>query len=140
MKTLLLFTGRTVPENDCYIQFISSNATATFSTALLAFYIPVAVMIILNWKVYRENIKQQEYRKTLRPFDAFSRRKNESMQERYARNLLTYIQTRKSEMNDSEIGKYFQTSSRSIIYVSLLFNKSGRENIRVRNKNMIRHC
>ncbi|KAJ8373916.1 hypothetical protein SKAU_G00044960 [Synaphobranchus kaupii] len=43
---------RTVPETQCYIQFFS-NATATFSTAIAAFYLPVFIMTILYWHISR---------------------------------------------------------------------------------------
>ncbi|XP_064175544.1 muscarinic acetylcholine receptor M2-like [Anguilla rostrata] len=43
---------RTVPETECYIQFFS-NPTITFSTAIAAFYLPVAIMAILYWQVSR---------------------------------------------------------------------------------------
>ncbi|XP_071020648.1 muscarinic acetylcholine receptor M2-like [Oncorhynchus clarkii lewisi] len=42
--------GRTVPPGECYIQFFS-NATVTFGTAIAAFYLPVAIMISLYWRI-----------------------------------------------------------------------------------------
>uniref|UniRef100_A0A4W5JUX7 Muscarinic acetylcholine receptor n=1 Tax=Hucho hucho TaxID=62062 RepID=A0A4W5JUX7_9TELE len=44
--------GRTVPPGECYIQFFS-NATVTFGTAIAAFYLPVAIMISLYWRISR---------------------------------------------------------------------------------------
>ena len=41
---------RTVPDTECYIQFIS-NATITFSTHIAAFNLPVAIMLVLYWKI-----------------------------------------------------------------------------------------
>uniref|UniRef100_UPI00358EE7A2 muscarinic acetylcholine receptor M4-like n=1 Tax=Myxine glutinosa TaxID=7769 RepID=UPI00358EE7A2 len=37
---------RTVPMGECYIQFLT-NPVATFGTAIAAFYLPVAIMIVL---------------------------------------------------------------------------------------------
>ncbi|XP_030588431.1 muscarinic acetylcholine receptor M2-like [Archocentrus centrarchus] len=42
--------GRTVPPNECYIQFFS-NPAVTFGTAIAAFYLPVAIMIHLYWRI-----------------------------------------------------------------------------------------
>ncbi|KAM4554149.1 muscarinic acetylcholine receptor M2-like [Fundulus diaphanus] len=44
--------GRTVPANDCFIQFFS-NPAVTFGTAIAAFYLPVAIMIYLYWRISR---------------------------------------------------------------------------------------
>lgn len=41
---------RTVPTGECYIQFFS-NAAVTFGTAIAAFYLPVAIMIYLYWRI-----------------------------------------------------------------------------------------
>ncbi|XP_026032885.1 muscarinic acetylcholine receptor M2-like [Astatotilapia calliptera] len=42
--------GRTVKPNECYIQFFS-NPAVTFGTAIAAFYLPVAIMIYLYWRI-----------------------------------------------------------------------------------------
>ncbi|XP_047453204.1 muscarinic acetylcholine receptor M2-like [Mugil cephalus] len=42
--------GRTVPPHECYIQFFS-NPAVTFGTAIAAFYLPVAIMIHLYWRI-----------------------------------------------------------------------------------------
>ncbi|XP_034542010.1 muscarinic acetylcholine receptor M2-like [Notolabrus celidotus] len=42
--------GRTVPPDQCYIQFFS-NTAVTFGTAIAAFYLPVAIMIHLYWRI-----------------------------------------------------------------------------------------
>ncbi|XP_028293973.1 muscarinic acetylcholine receptor M5a [Gouania willdenowi] len=48
------FVGkRTVPERQCQIQFFS-EPVITFGTAIAAFYIPVSVMTILYWRIYKE--------------------------------------------------------------------------------------
>ncbi|KAL4622952.1 muscarinic acetylcholine receptor M1-like [Arapaima gigas] len=44
---------RTVPQDQCFIQFLS-EPIITFGTAIAAFYLPVTIMIILYWRVYRE--------------------------------------------------------------------------------------
>ncbi|XP_074534046.1 muscarinic acetylcholine receptor M2-like [Halichoeres trimaculatus] len=44
--------GRTVPQDECYIQFFS-NPAVTFGTAIAAFYLPVAIMIHLYWRISR---------------------------------------------------------------------------------------
>ncbi|XP_062907180.1 muscarinic acetylcholine receptor M5b [Mobula hypostoma] len=44
---------RTVPSNECQIQFLSVP-TITFGTAIAAFYIPVSVMTILYCRIYKE--------------------------------------------------------------------------------------
>ncbi|XP_028325332.1 muscarinic acetylcholine receptor M3 isoform X2 [Gouania willdenowi] len=44
---------RTVPSNECYIQFLS-EPIITFCTAMAAFYLPVTIMSILYWRIYKE--------------------------------------------------------------------------------------
>lgn len=51
---------RTVPDTECYIQFLTTNAILTIATALAAFYIPVSVMTILYFKIYKETEKRQK--------------------------------------------------------------------------------
>ncbi|XP_050305615.1 muscarinic acetylcholine receptor DM1 [Anthonomus grandis grandis] len=51
---------RTVPDNECYIQFIETNHYITFGTAIAAFYVPVSVMIFLYWRIWRETEKRQK--------------------------------------------------------------------------------
>ncbi|CAL8391436.1 unnamed protein product [Arctogadus glacialis] len=48
------FVGeRTVPSNECYIQFFS-EPIITFCTAVAAFYLPVTIMSVLYWRIYLE--------------------------------------------------------------------------------------
>ncbi|XP_029376812.1 muscarinic acetylcholine receptor M3 [Echeneis naucrates] len=48
------FVGkRTVPANECYIQFLT-EPTITFCTAMAAFYLPVTIMSVLYWRIYKE--------------------------------------------------------------------------------------
>ncbi|XP_078261193.1 muscarinic acetylcholine receptor M3 isoform X2 [Rhinoraja longicauda] len=52
------FVGkRTVPPNQCLIQFLS-EPIITFGTAIAAFYLPVTIMTILYWRIYRETEKR----------------------------------------------------------------------------------
>ncbi|KAH0953262.1 hypothetical protein HN011_000922 [Eciton burchellii] len=51
---------RTVPKTACYIQFIETNHYITFGTAIAAFYLPVTVMIILYWRIWKETKKRQK--------------------------------------------------------------------------------
>ncbi|XP_020494809.1 muscarinic acetylcholine receptor M3 [Labrus bergylta] len=44
---------RTVPPNQCYIQFLT-EPTITFCTAIAAFYLPVTIMSVLYWRIYKE--------------------------------------------------------------------------------------
>lgn len=51
---------RTVPERECYIQFIETNHYITFGTAIAAFYVPVTVMCFLYYRIWRETKKRQK--------------------------------------------------------------------------------
>lgn len=51
---------RTVPDDECYIQFIETNHYITFGTAIAAFYVPVTVMCFLYWRIWRETEKRQK--------------------------------------------------------------------------------
>ncbi|XP_077468764.1 muscarinic acetylcholine receptor M3 isoform X1 [Stigmatopora argus] len=44
---------RTVPANKCYIQFLQ-QPIITFCTAMAAFYLPVTIMSVLYWRIYKE--------------------------------------------------------------------------------------
>uniref|UniRef100_A0A3Q4H9W4 Muscarinic acetylcholine receptor n=1 Tax=Neolamprologus brichardi TaxID=32507 RepID=A0A3Q4H9W4_NEOBR len=44
---------RTVPPGECYIQFLS-QPIITFCTAMAAFYLPVTIMSVLYWRIYKE--------------------------------------------------------------------------------------
>ncbi|XP_078726792.1 muscarinic acetylcholine receptor M3-like [Lampetra fluviatilis] len=48
---------RTVPDNECFIQFLSVPAI-TFGTAIAAFYLPVTIMTVLYWRIYLETQKR----------------------------------------------------------------------------------
>ncbi|CAG0880596.1 unnamed protein product [Cyprideis torosa] len=51
---------RTVPPTECYIQFLETNAILTLITAIAAFYIPVLIMIVLYWKIWRETERRNK--------------------------------------------------------------------------------
>nr|8E9Y_A Chain A, Muscarinic acetylcholine receptor M3 [Homo sapiens] len=52
------FVGkRTVPPGECFIQFLS-EPTITFGTAIAGFYMPVTIMTILYWRIYKETEKR----------------------------------------------------------------------------------
>lgn len=52
------FVGeRTVEERECYIQFLT-EPIITFGTAIAAFYLPVTIMSILYWRIYKETEKR----------------------------------------------------------------------------------
>ncbi|XP_062981718.1 muscarinic acetylcholine receptor M3 [Elgaria multicarinata webbii] len=52
------FVGeRTVVEGKCYIQFLT-EPIITFGTAIAAFYLPVTIMSILYWRIYKETEKR----------------------------------------------------------------------------------
>ena len=51
---------RTVPQNECYIQFLDTNQSITILTAIAAFYLPVMIMIVLYFKIYLETEKRNK--------------------------------------------------------------------------------
>ncbi|UYV74791.1 CHRM5 [Cordylochernes scorpioides] len=51
---------RTVPEEECYIQFLQTNSYLTFGTAIAAFYVPVTVMCVLYWRVWKETEQRKK--------------------------------------------------------------------------------
>ena len=50
---------RTIPEGECYIQFLVTNSYLTVITAVAAFYLPVAILCGLYYKIYLETEKRQ---------------------------------------------------------------------------------
>uniref|UniRef100_A0A8C8CXV9 Muscarinic acetylcholine receptor n=1 Tax=Oncorhynchus tshawytscha TaxID=74940 RepID=A0A8C8CXV9_ONCTS len=50
---------RTVPRGECFIQFLS-EPIITFCTAIAAFYLPVTIMTVLYWRIYRETENRQK--------------------------------------------------------------------------------
>jgi len=49
---------RQVNDDECFIQFLETNKYLTVSTAIIAFYLPVIIMCILYFRVYRVCIRQ----------------------------------------------------------------------------------
>jgi len=50
---------RTVPADDCYIQFLKSNEYLTIGTAVAAFYLPVVILCVVYHRIYRETRRHQ---------------------------------------------------------------------------------
>ncbi|CAM9592207.1 unnamed protein product [Lampetra planeri] len=63
---------RTVPEDQCYIQFLS-EPIITFGTAIAAFYLPITIIMVLNWRIYRETRRQSRQFATLQGSESKSR-------------------------------------------------------------------
>ncbi|XP_028933246.1 muscarinic acetylcholine receptor M5 [Ornithorhynchus anatinus] len=55
----LLVGERTAPAGECQIRFLS-EPVVTFGTAIAAFYVPAAVMTVLNCRIYRETRRRAE--------------------------------------------------------------------------------
>ena len=51
---------RTVPIDQCYIPFLDSNVWVSLVTCFLAFWLPVTIMCILYWRIWRET--ERRYR------------------------------------------------------------------------------
>ena len=60
-----IYGERTIGSNECRIQFIDTNKYVTVGTAIIAFYLPVTVMCILYFKIWRETVKRQKEVKNL---------------------------------------------------------------------------
>ncbi|XP_077989833.1 muscarinic acetylcholine receptor M1-like [Glandiceps talaboti] len=54
-----------VPETDCYVQFIYDEASLTIITICIAFYLPVIIMIVLYYRIWRETEKRSRDLKKL---------------------------------------------------------------------------
>ena len=50
---------RTVPSDDCYVQFLKSNKVMNLITSLITFYIPVAITTTVYCFIYRLTAKQK---------------------------------------------------------------------------------
>lgn len=60
---------RTVPLHQCYIPFLESNKVVTIVTAMLAFWLPVFLMCVLYWRIYRET---EQRRKEISQFGMYA--------------------------------------------------------------------
>ena len=54
---------RTVPKEECYVQFLKSNPLTTTLTSVVSFYIPVTVTAVLYILLYRRAEQRKERRK-----------------------------------------------------------------------------
>ena len=50
---------RTIPTDDCYIQFLESSKYLTIATAVAAFYLPVVILCVVYHRIYRETRRHQ---------------------------------------------------------------------------------
>ena len=51
---------RTIPEQECYIQFLETNKYITIVTAVAAYYMPVVLLCVLYFKIYLATEKRQK--------------------------------------------------------------------------------
>lgn len=51
---------RTIPDQQCYIQFLETNKYITTVTAIAAFYLPVVILCVLYFKIYLATEKRQK--------------------------------------------------------------------------------
>lgn len=52
---------RTVPEDDCYVQFLETNSYVTFITAIMDYYAPLTIMFVLYYKIWRATRRRNRY-------------------------------------------------------------------------------
>ncbi|XP_050533956.1 muscarinic acetylcholine receptor DM1 [Daktulosphaira vitifoliae] len=93
---------RTVPETQCYIQFIVTNQYITFGTAIAAFYTPVTVMCIVYYRIYMETKKRQ---KDLPNLQAMNKPRNDPQQEE------SWARIRLDQGNSLDRRETYETSS-----------------------------
>lgn len=82
---------RTVPQYECYIQFIETNHYITFITAIAAFYMPVTVMCFLYYRIWRETKKRQKDLPNLQAGKKDSSKRSNSRYLHFFGNLLTNL-------------------------------------------------
>ena len=56
---------RTVPDDNCYIQFLQTNRYITVITAIAAYYLPVIIMCVIYYKIYMATERRRKDLKTL---------------------------------------------------------------------------
>ncbi|KAE9541773.1 hypothetical protein AGLY_003764 [Aphis glycines] len=95
---------RTVPEIQCYIQFILTNQYITFGTAIAAFYVPVTVMCFLYFRIYRETKKRQ---KDLPNLQAVNKAHNDHQHEE----TWCRIRSESNQANSLDRRELYETSS-----------------------------
>ncbi|UXI22031.1 hypothetical protein NH340_JMT07974 [Sarcoptes scabiei] len=69
---------RTVPQYQCYIPFLESNIWVTTITALLAFWLPVTIMCVFYWQVWRETANRYRELTSLLVISPTSKHKSSS--------------------------------------------------------------
>ena len=60
-----IYGKRTVPKNQCYIQFIQDNWYMTIVTAIFAYYGPVTLILILYYRIYKLILNRSKSIKSL---------------------------------------------------------------------------
>lgn len=96
---------RTIASDECKIQFIDTNKYVTVGTAIIAFYLPVSVMCILYFKIWRETIKRQ---KEVKHLQAQNVKKSNKKNYKYNKNKRTsesVTTTTKLIKSNSRLGK-----------------------------------
>jgi muscarinic acetylcholine receptor M3 len=97
---------RTVPERECYIQFIETNHYITFGTAIAAFYVPVTVMCFLYFRIWRETKKRQKDLPNLQAGKKdSSKRSNSRLVSTYTCLLVSATRQRNTWRRDGEKGR-----------------------------------
>ena len=76
---------RTVTSDDCYIQFLKSNRYLTIATAVAAFYLPVIILCMVYYRIYRETRRHQRNLYELQAFRVLQPRSDSKTTSRRAR-------------------------------------------------------
>uniref|UniRef100_A0A2C9JZ82 G-protein coupled receptors family 1 profile domain-containing protein n=1 Tax=Biomphalaria glabrata TaxID=6526 RepID=A0A2C9JZ82_BIOGL len=100
---------RTVPENECFIQFLKTNQYITVITAMFAFYIPVMIMSVLYFRIYMETQKRQKDLPKLQGIHKSKRIKDPNQRQHHS--------SKKSMASSDEEG-YSSTSDKGINFVN----------------------
>ncbi|XP_061578084.1 muscarinic acetylcholine receptor M2-like [Cololabis saira] len=93
--------GRTVPSDQCYIQFFS-NAAVTFGTAIAAFYLPVAIMIHLYWRISKASRSRMTRESRKASGTSLAEGPSNSQEEGYENNCVRKKHTQVSDGNGKE--------------------------------------
>ncbi|CAH0385693.1 unnamed protein product [Bemisia tabaci] len=95
---------RTVPATECYIQFIETNHYITFGTAIAAFYVPVTVMCILYFRIWKETKKRQKDLPNLQAGKKDSSKRSNSSDEQAQVDMENWKRTRSQSNHDQDGG------------------------------------
>ncbi|KAM6937972.1 muscarinic acetylcholine receptor M2-like [Xenentodon cancila] len=93
--------GRTVPSDQCYIQFFS-NAAVTFGTAIAAFYLPVAIMIHLYWRISKASRSRMRKDSRKTSGTSLAEAPSNSQEEGYENNCVRKKQAQVDDGNGKE--------------------------------------